>query len=81
MAFYKTSILKFYINKGGEISNNKQDTNLFNMNIKDFYKDKVIVLTGTTGFVGKVMLEKFLRSLPNFKKLYIMVRQKKNRTI
>ena len=51
------------------------------MNIKEFYRDKVIVLTGTTGFVGKVVLEKFLRSLSSFKKLYVMVRAKKNCTI
>ena len=38
------------------------------MNIKEFYRDKVIVLTGTTGFVGKVVLEKFLRSLYSLEK-------------
>jgi thioester reductase-like protein len=48
------------------------------MDIKGFYKGKTIFLTGTTGFVGKVVLEKFLRSLGDFKKLYLMVRSKKN---
>ena len=47
------------------------------MNIKGFYKDKTIFLTGTTGFVGKVVLEKFMRSLPDFKRMYVMVRPKK----
>jgi fatty acyl-CoA reductase len=47
------------------------------MNIQNFYKDKVIFITGTTGFVGKVVLEKILRSLPDFKKIYVMVRPKK----
>lgn len=45
--------------------------------IKEFYKDKIIFITGTTGFVGKVVLEKIMRSLPDFDKLYIMVRSKK----
>lgn len=45
--------------------------------IKSFYKDKTIFLTGTTGFVGKVVLEKILRSLNEIKKIYIMVRPKK----
>ena len=48
------------------------------MDIKTFYKDKTIFLTGTTGFVGKVVLEKILRSLGDFKRLYLMVRPKTN---
>jgi thioester reductase-like protein len=51
------------------------------MNIREFYRDKTIFLTGTTGFVGKVVLEKFLRSLPVFRKIFVMVRAKKNRTV
>ena len=51
------------------------------MDIKGFYKDKTILLTGTTGFVGKVVLEKFMRSLPNFKRIYVMVRPKKSISI
>jgi fatty acyl-CoA reductase len=47
------------------------------MRVKEFYKDKTIFITGTTGFVGKVVLEKILRSLGDFKMLYIMVRAKK----
>ena len=50
------------------------------MQIKEYYEDKTIFITGTTGFVGKVVLEKILRSLPNFKKIYIMVRPKKGMT-
>ena len=49
--------------------------------IKEFYEGKTIFLTGTTGFVGKVVLEKIIRSLPNFKKLFIMIRDKKNKTV
>lgn len=48
------------------------------LGIKQFYEGKTIFLTGTTGFVGKVVLEKFIRSLPNVKKLFLMVRAKKN---
>ena len=51
------------------------------LNIKDFYAGKTIFLTGTTGFVGKVVLEKILRSLPMIKKLFIMVRGKKGMTV
>jgi len=34
-------------------------------------------LTGATGFVGKVVLEKILRSLSDFNCIYLMVRAKK----
>ena len=51
------------------------------MNIKDFYKGKTILLSGTTGFVGKVILEKILRSLTDVKRIYVMVRPKKTVTI
>ena len=37
----------------------------FNPSVKGYYQDKIILLTGTTGFVGKVILEKSLRSLDN----------------
>lgn len=47
------------------------------MRVKEFYKNKTVFVTGTTGFVGKVVLEKILRSLGEFKMLYIMVRAKK----
>ena len=51
------------------------------MNIKGFFTGKTIFLTGTTGFVGKVVLEKFVRSLPEFKRIYVMVRPKKTSTV
>ena len=51
------------------------------LGIKEFYDGKTIFLTGTTGFVGKVVLEKILRSLPNIKKLFVMVRDKKGMTV
>ncbi|XP_024171887.1 fatty acyl-CoA reductase 3 [Rosa chinensis] len=37
-------------------------------------KDKNILITGATGFVGKVLVEKILRVQPNVKKLYLLLR-------
>jgi fatty acyl-CoA reductase len=51
------------------------------MDIQKFYENKTILLTGTTGFVGKVVLEKLLRTCPKFKKIYLMVRSKKSQSI
>ena len=44
--------------------------------IKEFYKDKAVLITGTTGFLGKVILEKFFRSLSTVRKIYVLVRPK-----
>jgi hypothetical protein len=33
------------------------------------------------GFVGKVLLEKLLRSVPNLKQIYILIRVKKGSSI
>ncbi|CAG9770872.1 unnamed protein product [Ceutorhynchus assimilis] len=45
--------------------------------IQRFYKDSTVFLTGATGFIGKLFLEKVLRALP-VKKVYILVRTKKD---
>jgi alcohol-forming fatty acyl-CoA reductase len=45
--------------------------------IKEFYKDKTIFLTGATGFLGKVVLEKFFRSLQEVRRIFILVRPKR----
>ena len=51
-----------------------------NTSIESFYDDKVIFLTGGSGFVGKVLIEKLLRSCPGVKKIYILLRKKKERS-
>lgn len=48
------------------------------LRVKEYYAGKNILLTGCTGFVGKVMLEKLLYSCPNVNKIYVMVRPKRN---
>jgi 1-acyl-sn-glycerol-3-phosphate acyltransferase len=49
--------------------------------IPNFYKNKTLFVTGATGFLGKVLLEKLLRSLPNIKQIYVLVRTKPGITI
>ncbi|XP_023234534.1 fatty acyl-CoA reductase 1-like isoform X1 [Centruroides sculpturatus] len=44
--------------------------------IIEYYKDKSIFITGATGFVGKILLEKLLRSCNGLKKVYILLRSK-----
>ncbi|CAL1532097.1 unnamed protein product [Lymnaea stagnalis] len=47
------------------------------MSIPAFYRNKSIFITGVTGFMGKVLLEKLLRSCPDIKRCYLLVRPKK----
>lgn len=49
--------------------------------IQEFYKESVIFLTGVTGFLGHVLLEKLLRSCPDISKFFVMVRNKKGKDI
>ena len=49
-------------------------------NIAQFYDGRSIFLTGGTGFIGKVIVEKLLRSCPNIKAIYFLVRPKKGKT-
>jgi alcohol-forming fatty acyl-CoA reductase len=46
--------------------------------ICEFYRGKNVVVTGATGFCGKVLIEKLLRSFEDIGKIYILIRRKKN---
>ncbi|KAI1316670.1 cyclin-dependent kinase inhibitor far1 [Mortierella claussenii] len=49
---------------------------------KEFYTtNSVIFLTGATGFVGKTILEKVLRSFPQITKVYLLVRISGTKTL
>lgn len=50
------------------------------VSIPEYYEGKNILLTGATGFVGKVLLEKLLRSCPKVKAVYVLVRKKASQT-
>jgi len=38
-------------------------------------------MTGCTGYLGKIILEKVLRSCSDFKKVYVLIRNKKGTTV
>uniref|UniRef100_A0A803SND5 Fatty acyl-CoA reductase n=1 Tax=Anolis carolinensis TaxID=28377 RepID=A0A803SND5_ANOCA len=46
------------------------------VSIPEYYEGKNVLLTGATGFMGKVLLEKLLRSCPKVKAVYVLVRNK-----
>ncbi|BAF14452.2 Os04g0353600 [Oryza sativa Japonica Group] len=42
--------------------------------IAERFRDKTILITGATGFLGKLLVEKILRVQPEVRKLYLLVR-------
>lgn len=48
------------------------------MGIKKFYEGQNIFITGGTGFMGKVLIEKLLRSCPGIKNIYVLIRHYKD---
>jgi FlaA1/EpsC-like NDP-sugar epimerase len=48
--------------------------------ISDFYVGQKLLVTGATGFMGKVLIEKLLRACPDLDSIYILVRDKKGKT-
>ncbi|EFA08474.2 fatty acyl-CoA reductase wat [Tribolium castaneum] len=49
--------------------------------IARFYADSTVFLTGATGFLGKMCLEKLLRDCYDVRKIYVMIRPKKGKDI
>ena len=46
--------------------------------VRDYYAGKVVLLTGATGLLGKVLVEKLLRDFTHIRRLYVLIRPKTN---
>lgn len=53
------------------------DDVLSRTSVVEFYNGKNILITGATGFMGKVLVEKLLRDCPDVNTIYILVRMKR----
>lgn len=74
MVTYKNS--KSLLSTPKSKNNNTESINLEN-NISHFYDGTVIFITGGTGFLGKALIEKLLRSCPGIISIYILMRPKR----
>ncbi|XP_050439097.1 putative fatty acyl-CoA reductase CG5065 [Adelges cooleyi] len=57
------------------------DIELQKMGVRDFFKGRNVFVTGGTGFMGKVLIEKLVRSCPGIGQIYILVRNRKGKDI
>ena len=48
--------------------------------IREFFKGKSIFVTGGSGFMGKVLLEKLLYSCSDLKEIFILMRPKRGKS-
>lgn len=49
--------------------------------IEEFYRNKCVLITGATGFIGKVLVEKLLRSCPDIGTIYLLMRPKRGQQV
>lgn len=47
------------------------------MSISEFFAEKTLFVTGGTGFLGKIMIEKLLWACPSVKKIYLLTRSRR----
>ena len=47
--------------------------------IRQYFAEKNIFITGATGFVGKVLIDKLLRTCPEINGIYCLIRPKKGK--
>ena len=48
------------------------------LTVGEMFDGRSVFITGASGFIGRVLLEKLLRSYPGIERIYILLRSKKN---
>lgn len=49
--------------------------------VRQFYSDKTILISGCTGFLAKIILEKVIRTCSDFRKIYVLIRSKQGASL
>lgn len=61
--------------------NNSAPLNEELSSVQEFYNGQSVFITGGTGFVGKLLIEKLLRTCPGIASIYLLVRPKKGKDV
>ncbi|XP_034945497.1 putative fatty acyl-CoA reductase CG5065 [Chelonus insularis] len=64
-----------------EQNHQNEEVNSGGTSVEAFFAASVILVTGATGFLGKALVEKLLRSCPRISIIYILIRPRKNLTL
>lgn len=57
------------------------DSLAFVPSVRDFYRNAEICITGASGFIGKVLVERLLTACPDLKTIYIVLRERKGQPV
>src|SRR6266542_3065364 len=60
----------------GSPSSSSSSTSATTMTVDSFYSGQSILMTGASGFLGKVILEKLLRDCRDITNIYVLLRSK-----
>lgn len=75
---FKSTYIKYAMADSNKVILTPNKTGLYNVDkISDFYKNANIFITGGTGFIGKSLIEKLLRTCQDLDTIYVLVRAKK----
>lgn len=73
--------IQFQINTYNVKNNFENQNFIIDSPIQEFYKNQTIFITGATGFIGTLLVEKLLRCCPQVRKLILLVRKRGSKSI
>lgn len=63
------------------INNNNEKEIIRKISVSKTFENSCILITGASGFLGKVLVEKLLYSIPSIKTIFLLIRPLRNETI